>query len=115
MKFLYKNEKTRSLLVDWAKGKTLVSARFFFWKPGAPLHKNLTSLVQSIFYHILCQIPEYLETLFPKYWEPSEYQIGNNRPSLHIEKDEIFAAFDALIHYKDIYESHQCLILNLLA
>jgi hypothetical protein len=107
MKFLYEHHTTRSLLNDWADDKSLILARFFFWKPGSPLQKNLTGLIQSILYHVLSQIPHHAAVIFPQHWSPSEYQAWGDPVPLNMTKAEIFCAFDTLIKRCSIYDDHR--------
>ncbi|KAK3374600.1 hypothetical protein B0H63DRAFT_525901 [Podospora didyma] len=54
MKFLFLQEATKDLLLEWAtsSGKQLVVSRFFFWKLGVEDRKTIRGLLRGLLYDI---------------------------------------------------------------
>ena len=65
MKFLCSHPETMRHLRTWARDKTLVVARYFFWNSGTELQKSQEGLLRSLLFEILRQNPEMVETFFP--------------------------------------------------
>jgi hypothetical protein len=53
MKIVALRDETERYLEKWAGARTLVVAKFFFWKTGNKLEKNLEGLIRSLVYAIL--------------------------------------------------------------
>ncbi|KAI1471225.1 uncharacterized protein F4812DRAFT_170803 [Daldinia caldariorum] len=92
MKYLVQHRKTQDHLGNWANGKRLVLGKFFFWKPGYNLQKNINGLIQGLLHCLLSECPELIQFVFPEQWETSM-----QRESLHIEHLESRSAFERLI------------------
>ncbi|KAL4871481.1 hypothetical protein BDV12DRAFT_194247 [Aspergillus spectabilis] len=69
MKYLWRHEETRRCLTGWADTKTLVIAKFFFWKPGTILQKTSKGLIRGLLYSILSQAPELIPDILPQQWD----------------------------------------------
>ncbi|KAK6955772.1 hypothetical protein Daesc_003416 [Daldinia eschscholtzii] len=92
MKYLVQHPKTKDHLGIWANGKNLVVGRFFFWKPGSDLQKNVKGLIRGLLHCVLSQCPELIQLVFPEQWESSK-----QRENIHIEHHESRLAFERLI------------------
>ena len=68
MKYLYNHPKTRAALKEWAAGKDLVVAGFFFWSAGTSMQKSQQGLLQSLLMCILKQRPALIPHLCPDRW-----------------------------------------------
>jgi len=68
MKYLYNHSKTRAALREWATGKDLVVAGFFFWSAGTSIQKCQEGLLQSLLMCILKQRPALIPHLCPDRW-----------------------------------------------
>ncbi|KAL8791770.1 MAG: hypothetical protein Q9195_005646 [Heterodermia aff. obscurata] len=68
MKHLYNHQKTRAALRQWAVGKDLVVAGFFFWTAGTLMQKSQQGLLQSLLMCILKQCPALVPHLCPDRW-----------------------------------------------
>ena len=68
MKYLYNHQKTRVALRQWAVGKDLVVAGFFFSSAGTFMQKSQQGLLQSLLMCILKQRPALISHLFPDGW-----------------------------------------------
>ncbi|KAJ3537472.1 hypothetical protein NM208_g6294 [Fusarium decemcellulare] len=67
MKYLCSHAKLSELLTEWAGGKKLVFAKFFFWRMGTSQEeKSLRGLIQGLLYEILCAVPSLANSLFPQ-------------------------------------------------
>jgi hypothetical protein len=60
MKFLWVNDRTQSFLRQWAGGKELICAKFFFWRHGNKFQRSINGLYRSILHDILSSHPELL-------------------------------------------------------
>ena len=68
MKYLYNHSKTRRALGEWAAGKDLIVAGFFFWTAGTSMQKSQQGLLQSLLMCILKQRPALISHLCPDRW-----------------------------------------------
>ncbi|KAJ8130984.1 hypothetical protein O1611_g2643 [Lasiodiplodia mahajangana] len=96
MKYLYQHEETKALLEEWAKGKSLVVANFFFWHLGAPEQRTLEGLCRALLYYILNSDQTLIPKLLPDMWREAHQSDNNNIsiPSI----GEMTQAFLALRH-----------------
>lgn len=58
MKFIASNDRTMDCLRQWAAGKRIYIAKFFFWNAGSILQKSQEGLLRSLLFEILRQCPE---------------------------------------------------------
>ncbi|KAI0016039.1 hypothetical protein F4780DRAFT_714828 [Xylariomycetidae sp. FL0641] len=72
MKFVDEHPRSRLLLAEWAEGKRLVFAKFFFWKAGTWRQNTLRGLVRGLLYDILEQSPDLGPILFPEWYEHAD-------------------------------------------
>ncbi|OAL53816.1 hypothetical protein IQ07DRAFT_677244 [Pyrenochaeta sp. DS3sAY3a] len=113
MKFLFKHPRTKEELFTWAGGKTLVLAKFFFWKPGSPEQKSLDGLFRSLLCEILHSVPDLVATAFPDQWHKVIDSPWQAPPDLHFTDDEIRAAINNLFHRRETYETYAfCLFID---
>ena len=100
MKFLYTHSKTKQLLQEWAGGKKLLFAKFFFWRICATRgQKSRDGLARSLVYEVLCTTPSLAKLLLPDAWDRASRQLPGPG-KLHLDKKEIFDAFDRLIQLR---------------
>ncbi|KAE8353513.1 hypothetical protein BDV28DRAFT_148013 [Aspergillus coremiiformis] len=107
MKFLCRHKKTQAILTDWANGRQLVFASFFFWRPGSYLQKSMDGLYRSLLYESLQSAPDLIPDIFPETWNhirtiPWQAVEAN----IDIRADEVRAGFNRLIHCKSLYTTH---------
>src|ERR1700681_2535463 len=70
MKFICEHEDTATNLENWAKGRQLIVAQFFFWNAGRQaLQKSQEGLLRSILYQILRQTPDLIPYASPALWK----------------------------------------------
>ena len=99
MKFLSHHESTRSALQQWADGKRLVTAAFYFWHAGTELQKSQEGLLQSLLYSILSQCPDIMPQVLCKRWEQCA---RNQSRSGHWTRAELLKAFSELSHQSSL-------------
>lgn len=58
MKYLASNDRTLDCLQQWAAGKKIKVARFFFWHAGSALQKSQEGLLRSLLFEMIKQCPE---------------------------------------------------------
>lgn len=69
IKFVAEHEKTRSQLEEWAGGKKLVIANFYFWNASThQSQKSQRGLLRTILYQILRQCPELIQMAYHDQW-----------------------------------------------
>jgi hypothetical protein len=69
MKFVAEHQKTRDHLYEWAGGKKLIIAKFYFW--SASTHRSQKSqqgLLRSMLYQILRQCPKLIQVAYLEQW-----------------------------------------------
>lgn len=103
MKYIWENGQTAQSLQVWAQGRQqqLITARFFFWRPGNPRQKSLAGLVRSLLFQILDQFREMVDTIFS-----NKMGTADDGSDITIDDDEALAAFSMLIHHTDICRAH---------
>ncbi|KAI1101033.1 hypothetical protein F4804DRAFT_24420 [Jackrogersella minutella] len=67
-KYLVDNPWSKHLLNQWAAGKDLSTASFFFWNHGNRMQKSWKGLLQSLLYQILATCPVIAEKICPTRW-----------------------------------------------
>ncbi|KAK0668551.1 hypothetical protein QBC41DRAFT_321772 [Cercophora samala] len=111
MKYLCENENTYDKLREWAGDENkLVLGKFFFWRAGSPLQKSLSGLKRALLFDILKQCPEFVQDVFPKHWDPSNYQPGIQPPLLTIENKEISEGLKELFCNATMYKGRRLAI-----
>ena len=71
MKFLHQHKKTTTVLKQWAGGKALLVASFFFWNAGTSMQKSRQGLLRTLLSNILTQAPELIAVVCPERWQSS--------------------------------------------
>lgn len=64
MKLILSTERTYELLGEWASGRRLLFARFYFWAGGSRIQNSLEGLHRSILFEILIRRPELVKEVF---------------------------------------------------
>lgn len=101
MKYLVQHPETKNYLELWADRKKLVLGRFFFWKPGSALQKNINGLIRGLLHCLLLECPELIHLAFPEQWKASLH-----RENVHVEHCECRQAFERLIE-NQTYGQHK--------
>ncbi|KAI2465934.1 hypothetical protein F4781DRAFT_424459 [Annulohypoxylon bovei var. microspora] len=102
MKYILRQFITQKYLRIWAGESELVVGKFFFWKPGSPIQKNLKGLVRGLLYCFLANSPELIPNAFPEQWQASMY-----RENIHIEHHECQKGFESLISPDIVIKKHK--------
>ena len=69
IKFVAEHEKTRSQLEEWAGGKKLIIANFYFWNASThQSQKSQRGLLRTLLYQILRQCPELIQMAYHDQW-----------------------------------------------
>jgi len=63
MKFISSHPETMKHLRDWAAGKKLIVASFFFWNAGTILQRSQEGLLRSLLFEILRTCPEMIPSV----------------------------------------------------
>ena len=90
MKLISRHPTTEKKLDNWAGHKTLVKARFYFWKEDN-LRMPLEGFYRSILFETLLQYPDLTEILFPGQWRELVNDLGKTR-----EPDESLFRYSAV-------------------
>jgi hypothetical protein len=106
MKFLVRHEKTKVYLGEWAAGKKLCFASFFFWKPGTECQNSLPGLLRGLLHSILAGVPELIPILFPSQWDPT-HVLAKAFRRRDISNDEVSTAFEHLIQNSAVLNDHR--------
>ncbi|KAI0883144.1 uncharacterized protein GGS22DRAFT_36489 [Annulohypoxylon maeteangense] len=96
MKKIWLEPQTRKCLEQWAGGRDLCYAAFFFWISGNQNQRSLTGLYRSILFSVLNIRPSLIPEVLPSYWEEGGPVLSTDLANLtrpHI----IEAAFRKLI------------------
>lgn len=102
MKYLCRHPKTLQQLECWAGPKTLVFAKFFFWKPGTELQKSLAGLIRGLLYCLLSNSPGLIPVALPAQWAESRVQVD-----VYLDRDQILNAFDKVISSSESSRGHK--------
>ncbi|KAM7218002.1 hypothetical protein V8F06_006685 [Rhypophila decipiens] len=107
MRFLFEHQGTKTELEEWAGGKRIILAGFFFCNPGSELQKPLAGLFRSILYGILAQCPELVQQVLPEQWARlnSHHQV-QDQSEFSITERDVQDAFERLFRNKEISDHH---------
>ncbi|KAL2074809.1 hypothetical protein VTL71DRAFT_8588 [Oculimacula yallundae] len=105
MKFIIESDETEQFLSDWAGSRTLVTANFFFWKPGSRLGKSVEGLVRTVVHAILKKVPDMMSQLFPNHWHPSNILLWHPG-NLELPYRTVFEAFEKLTGDKELMKEY---------
>ncbi|KAK0621925.1 hypothetical protein B0T17DRAFT_493995, partial [Bombardia bombarda] len=96
MKFLCNHTRSEELLKTWAGSNMLVVAKFFFWKFGVNnQQKNLFGLRRHLLYEVLKSIPQLIQKVLGKFWNPPVFAKTGRLPD--IDMKDIQDAFKLLV------------------
>jgi hypothetical protein len=113
MKFLCQDPQTMSELTNWAGGKKLIFAKYFFWHPGDSMQKNFKGLVRGLLYNILSQSTELVASAFPQYWQSDVSVLLSGRLDLQVEHHVVLKALEKLMTSGSTYSKHRfCFFLD---
>lgn len=102
MKYIWRDERTRTHLSTWAGDKELVRAAFFFYERGTSLQKSRMGLIQSLLYQILSQQRRLIPIVFKDEFELLEAGILTRRFMLW---DNLKNAFEILLtHTSNLFK-----------
>lgn len=115
MKYALTSERTRSALSQWAAGKRLIVASFYFYYQGLPLQKSSAGVLRGLLYQILSKRREWIAVAFPERLkalqlstpdrhgvEPSYWELKKALETLmnRCPEDRFFVAVDGLDEYE---------------
>ncbi|KAK3319658.1 hypothetical protein B0T19DRAFT_340119, partial [Cercophora scortea] len=103
MKYLCLHPQTRSFLETWAQPKQLITANFFFWKPGSPLQKSMNGLMRAILHCLLQQAPDLVSSCLPAQWDAARARSA----SITLSDSDVQDAFDRLVTNPAVYQDHK--------
>lgn len=72
MKLILSTERTHEFLREWAGGKRLLFARFYFWAGGDQMQNSLEGLQRSILFEILIKRPDLVSQVFCEAYQTVE-------------------------------------------
>ncbi|KFY81438.1 hypothetical protein V500_11415 [Pseudogymnoascus sp. VKM F-4518 (FW-2643)] len=98
MKYIWTDERTRTHLSTWARGKPLVLAAFFFIERGESLQKSREGLIRSLLHQILSQQRGLIRMVF-------EHEFGVTGPIRSLSWSILKNAFGILLsHTSDLFK-----------
>ena len=104
MKFLCGHESTRSALKNWAGGRKLVTASYFFWNSGNQIQKSREGLLRSLLYQILRQYPALISIVC----SPRRFSDDpSNANFTEWTYQELFETFERLVN-QTLHPCHVC-------
>ncbi|KAF6792350.1 hypothetical protein CSOJ01_14174 [Colletotrichum sojae] len=102
MKYLCQNAQTQEYLQSWAGDKTLITANFFFWRPGTTFQRSLDGLRRALLFTIMDEIPSLVQVGFPKQWSLAV----EDRPC-QIHGRDVEAALKLVLDQSDLLAAHK--------
>ncbi|CZR68365.1 uncharacterized protein PAC_18264 [Phialocephala subalpina] len=106
MKYLCEHKATIAMLKNWAVGRNLVFANFFFWKPGSSLQKSLTGLFRSLLHDILQTSHELIQYVLPDQWRQMKSSPWHAMNETRFSDRDIQRAFLRLISDAKLYKDY---------
>ncbi|KAE8146641.1 hypothetical protein BDV25DRAFT_47329 [Aspergillus avenaceus] len=107
MKFLATNKTVLDTLNQWAEGRKLVVARFFFWRPGTIEDKTIDGLLRGLLHDVLKGCQDMIPTVFPNQWKESLMRDWRLDYRVRISKEDVRSAFDRLLHSDQLYSRYR--------
>jgi len=108
MKYLYDQERTKTLLREWSKTTTLVLAGHFFWNSGTYMQKSQQGLLQSLLYEILAQHPDIVRAVSPNKWSAA---LSDPQTTHEWTLSDLFQAFSNLVS-QEMCRAHFCFFID---
>ncbi|KAL2694890.1 hypothetical protein Neosp_001479 [[Neocosmospora] mangrovei] len=105
MRFLCYDPRTEERLQQWAAGRRVVRANYFFWRHGeSDLQRNLEGLFRGLLHDSLSQCPDLIPDVLPELWEASKSSATPwlTDSDLKLQKDQIHHAFYRMIKSRDL-------------
>ncbi|KAH7348420.1 hypothetical protein BKA65DRAFT_550493 [Rhexocercosporidium sp. MPI-PUGE-AT-0058] len=96
MKVICDSPKTRQLLQQWAGGKPIIMAKFFFWKQDDPMQKSMDGMIRSLLHQVLSQASELIAECFPDKWRATQDTPWHSHLVPEISNTEAWQAFQKL-------------------
>jgi hypothetical protein len=114
MKYLYNDARTKAALEEWAGGKKLVMAHFYFWRSAQDeLQRSLEGLYRSILFEVLRQCPDMISDAFPDEWEAmANEDVMQPVPGQRVSPRAIKCAFQRLVSKKSNPTHRLCLFID---
>ncbi|PLB53850.1 hypothetical protein P170DRAFT_346100 [Aspergillus steynii IBT 23096] len=100
MKLLYRDDRTKKRLIQWADGSELIMAQFFFWNPGSRLQKSMEGLLRSLLYEALKSGPSLVAEVLPQQWHQIKSTPLQAQKGTYFSLDDLFTAFDRLVRVR---------------
>ncbi|KAK5050595.1 hypothetical protein LTR84_003877 [Exophiala bonariae] len=104
MKFIFENPQTELSVQEWAQGKELVKASFYFWNSGKPIQMSLEGLARTLLHTVLQRLPHLLPRIYPHLLEawmifgPSDGAIEDwSWPELHRSLQRLIRALSTRV------------------
>ena len=98
-----------TLMLTWepVANRELVTATFFFWKPGSDMQKSLRGLRRSFLHDVLDRCRDWMPTILPGQWKTAKDIPWQSRGSLKMSDDEATSAFNRMIRKKGFFMQYR--------
>lgn len=63
MSYVCQHPQTQQYLETWSAGRTILTPKFFFWRPGSSMQKSTQGLLRSLVYQILLENPDSIDPI----------------------------------------------------
>jgi hypothetical protein len=103
MKFVYDHLRTQGLLREWADGKPLNTAGFFFWNSGTTEQRSHKGLLKSLLYQALSHQRELIPHVLPRRWSKRAELLSDSSDLMHSGCDVAFDEIWTLTRLKEAF------------
>jgi len=99
-------------LGEWASGKKMVLASFFFWNAGDRCQRTLEGFYRSLLFDVLRQCPELIKDAFPSYWGATVSESTPNDEKISFLPSELRAAMHTILAKLDLPDYRFCFFID---
>ncbi|KAH9208161.1 hypothetical protein DL95DRAFT_231652, partial [Leptodontidium sp. 2 PMI_412] len=113
MKLIVDDQRTYDFLQDWAGGKELITAQFFFWRAGSDVQRSRQGLYRCLLFEILKECPHLIRKVFPGTYKIFERKSrANTIDQSFFRPEHIATAFQTLVSLSPTFDHRMCLFVD---
>lgn len=113
MKLIVDDQRTYDFLQDWAGGKELITAQFFFWRAGSDVQRSRQGLYRCLLFEILKECPYLIRKVFPGTYKIFERKSrANTIDQSFFRPEHIATAFQTLVSLSPTFDHRMCLFID---
>ncbi|CAA9966178.1 P-loop containing nucleoside triphosphate hydrolase [Pyrenophora teres f. maculata] len=111
MKYLLEHSQTKTKLLEWTGQAKLVFVSYFFGRPGKPIQRSFSGMIQSLLYGILEASPELTSIAFLDLWTQIQAELSLGLEQSPVGKalplDAVLCALETLLRDEGVQTNYR--------